>query len=332
MLKVNYYKLKSFGFKPIQYDDEKIFRAFFQKFREIACYSSAWLYVTQAARGLKSLGYFYQNEKFIIALGYHHEHFVLIHPIGKIPKKFFQLVKELYKLLNKPIYVKKVFEDEAVQIEEILGKKHFEIVTTEEYPWHEVEKHDDDTFPEIIINIPEILKIVNEKELAGKYARNIRNKLNRFKRLSLKLEYLPLSETNSNEIIEMLKSHFGEDESNYDAYLNMLNILSRNQNRNIYIDFVALHNNKPIGFFAAEVLDKYSAGLYASIALREFTGLSETLHFKIFKELNERGIKYLNLGGSEVKSLHDFKMKFTCNMKCLYKIRKIPILVLKKCE
>ena len=334
---MDYEKLKALGFEPIKYSDESIFRFFFQKFRYNKCYSSSWLYITQAARGMGGLGYyFHYNKNFIVALGYHHEHFVLIHPIGKIPKKFINIIKKLCDISGNPVYLKKVSKENNEKIKRLIKGTNLQLIRTEkkrkeeEYPWHIDEKNDDDTFPEIIINIPGILKIESNLELTNKKIRNIKSKLKHCKRFTSSISYQPVSKTNKSEVIEMLKDHFGKDNKNFEAYLNMLEVLSRDQNNENYIHFVAKYKERYIGFFVAEILDNCSAGLYASISSRDFKGLGETLHFEIFKRLKKKGIKFINLGGSEIKSLHDFKKKFTCDKIDIYEKNEIPIIVLKK--
>lgn len=328
---MNLRDVEDLGFRPIQYEDEKLFRNFFIKFKERKCYSSSWLYITQAARGIGGLGYyFYHEDDFIVALGFHQDHFVLIHPMGKFPKNFYQVIKSLYDLSGKPIYLKKALEKERFGINELIVGTPLEITSTDDYPWDEIERDDDDTFPEIIIYIPDILNGEKKLKFTGKHMRNIRNKLNKWKNIEDEIEYLTLSKKNKIKVIKMLIKHFGKDKINVRAYLNMINILIRNRNKKRYIHFVAYHENQPIGFFAAEKLDKYSAGLYASISLRTCKGLAEKLHMEMFKRLNERRIKFLNLGGSEIEGLYNFKLKFTYNKKCFYEERKIPIIVLTK--
>jgi len=65
----------------------------------------------------------------------------------------------------------------------------------------------------------------------------------------------------------------------------------------------------PVGFFFVERLDKESAGLYAGVVSRSHPGLPEYLRVCMMSRLQEAGIRFLNLGGSETESLHAFKRK-----------------------
>lgn len=330
--------LAALGFKPITHQCENLFHFFFRKYKEEFCYASAWLYLTQAARGCGGLGYYYKiDESFVFALGYHDPHFVIIHPLGEFPPSFFQLAEQLCNLSGKPVFVKKISFGKQSKLRKLARNTKIEVTTTRDYPWTANEPSDDDTFPEIIIDVPQFLELVDpaiSSAKTGKQIRNIRNRSKHFQKNELKIDFVSSSCCVTSEIIRMLNVHFNKDERQVASYLNMIEILTRNPETPEYIHFVAKYENQPIGFFVAEKLTPTSAGLYASISLREFagqklTGLSEYLHLKLFQKLREQGIRHLNLGGAVQEDLYKYKRKFIGDGSCLVGERSLPILVLK---
>ena len=66
-----------------------------------------------------------------------------------------------------------------------------------------------------------------------------------------------------------------------------------------------------VRYFCGERLDDESGGIYAELAVNEYVGLPEHLSTRFYEKLlTAKGIKYLNLGGSELIGLHRYKVKF----------------------
>jgi len=83
------------------------------------------------------------------------------------------------------------------------------------------------------------------------------------------------------------------------------------KNGRAYFSQILYLNKKPVAFLAAEPISKDRAGLYANITLhQEIPYLSEYLIIYACKFLKKAGYKYLNLGGSEISGLFQFKDKF----------------------
>lgn len=307
-------KLLNLGFREIQREEESLFRKYFKRYRQTSAYSNSWLYITQAARGLGELGYYYESEKkdFIVALGLHpnKKNFVLINPLGKLSSEIFLTLEELCTVSSHPVYLKKMSKTKRKKLPGYLKATNLQLETTETYPWKEGEENDDDTFPEIVTDINRLVNIVYNENISNlkdlkerKQIKSFRTKLNYCKEIASEFEYLPVSQVSEDKIFEMIKNHFKPDTVFADAYKNMLNILhNKGINDSQYVDFIAVNKGTPLGFFAAEKLTSESAGLYASIASRGYRGLSETLHFYLFRKLLDQGIKCLNLGVQRLKA------------------------------
>ena len=75
-------------------------------------------------------------------------------------------------------------------------------------------------------------------------------------------------------------------------------------------EFVPCVDGEVAGFFAYERIDALSAGVYASVAVHGYPGLSEAMLLGLMRRLSEEGIRFANLGGSETHSLDLYKAKF----------------------
>ena len=149
--------MKSDFIQPITTNDFDLYQQFFQQTSSIACYGNSWSYITQACRKL-GLGYKYYDRDILISIGKHHNHFVIVRPLGNIDHRFIELLKYLYDLSGQPIFIKKIFNSQTEQLNaklfsEIRGKDNSSGTETNKYVWDEKSIADDDTYPELIFNL-----------------------------------------------------------------------------------------------------------------------------------------------------------------------------------
>ncbi len=328
-------------FTPISHFDRHLYQDFFRKAGNYACYGNSWTYITQACRGLGSgLGLKYHDGKSLLSIGSHDGHYVVVRPLGRINKQVIRVLDVLTELSGKPVFIKKVFPDQAIRLfelgtfQEAIRRRTVDAEPLPgEYLWHPTSFADDDTFPEIILDVNVTLRydaspkkwlqyfhacrkspLSREKlnQLFRRYLK-FRSKVNKFACSGTRYSLVDYNTEKATEVRRFLVEHFGEQDSeNIQAYENMLLKPPLGNNGHSFFSFATYldRDTLPKAFFVAETLDSRSAGLYAAVASRCCRGLSEYLHVEVLSRLKRQGIRYLNLGGSEVRSLHEFKLKF----------------------
>lgn len=91
----------------------------------------------------------------------------------------------------------------------------------------------------------------------------------------------------------------------YEEFFNILEEIHDGFDGLIY-----LQGKKPVGFSVWEVLDRKTANQFINLADSSITGLSDFQIVMSCTRLAEQDVRYLNLGGSEKKSLDQFKQKY----------------------
>lgn len=251
----------------------------------------------------------YEQANFSAFIGYHRNHWVIVNPQGHAGIQFFSFLDELllYNGSDKHIFFKKVDRHMRDELKPGLDQHGYVYMGSAAYPWDSLERDDDDSYPERIVDTR---KAVDGLCSPGKASSKLRQKLRVGLALLRNMEILRFSPENRQQVAEMLHSHF-ENETHYcEAYEPMLAVLCGNTCKDRIIGTIAVSGGQVKAFFAYEILDRLSAGLYASVADRKMAGLSEAMHYYIFKNLRDIGVNLVNLGGSERKSLDRFKSKF----------------------
>jgi hypothetical protein len=327
------------GFTPITNSDHDLYQKFFWHDSRFACYGNSCAYITQACRGLgRGLGLKYHDHDLLLSIGSHKSHYVVVRPLGRLDWRVMGVLDTLYYASGKPVFIKKLFPDQVARLHD-LGEfkeaiKYLDEGTPEKgsYPWPSHQSFaDDDTFPEVILDVSLTLDYKNTpkawlaefeqrhkgsadtvKQLFRSYLK-FRAKTKKFEESEINCHLKDYNAEAPDIIRRFLLGHFGEkDEENVEAYENMMTKLPLENHGGSFFSFVAYLQHRPLpqGFFVAERLDSESAGLYAAIASRCCPGLSEYLHAQMLSRLKRNGIRFLNIGGSEVNSLHQFKLKF----------------------
>jgi hypothetical protein len=199
------------------------------------------------------------------------------------------------------------------------------------YTWDSIAFADDDTFPEVIIDMQSLigddgLRMAQEvfkkglpdlqphivEEYKHRY-RRFRNHVSRFLNHQYHLSLRNYNKASADDGRRFLTNYFGAGRpQDVEAYENFLAGLFPTEAAHCYFNTLAYIQDQPdpVGFYLAEQTDEQSAGCYSAVTLREVKGLSEYIYLEIFRFFQQRGIRFLNIGGSEVKQLHSFKRKF----------------------
>ncbi|MBI4163006.1 MAG: hypothetical protein HY513_04950 [Candidatus Aenigmarchaeota archaeon] len=308
--------MKRFGgrISPITDKDKKLFHDMLEKEKTFT-YGNSFYYICQAANGTgdQKLGLKFFDGELLAGIGIFDRsslgggwHFHVIRPIGKFTAdKILSLAKAMLELSGNPVFVKKLTDE---QKSKLIGAGFTSI---ENYPWHAQSVEEDDTFPEQIINIENILVDSNNTKT------NIGDKYNRFySKFGKELQVADLSEINYKDALEIVKNFFEYLEiknvhiSQPSDYDNIIFHPPLGKNGKTFFSQIIYIAGKPAAFFAAEPLSPDTVGLYANITLhQEYSYLSEYLIVYICKMLKAKGYKHVNLGGSETGGLFQFKDK-----------------------
>jgi len=106
---------------------------------------------------------------------------------------------------------------------------------------------------------------------------------------------------------EEIKSRSLNISNPYDFY----NIVLNKLNSESTIEKIIKIDRTYVAFHLSEIQNKELASLYALISLRNQSNhIVDFLMFDTFYLLLKSDIKFINLGGSEIESLYQFKIKF----------------------
>jgi hypothetical protein len=198
-------------------------------------------------------------------------------------------------------YVKKIDEVTYKQLLD-LGFK-----STGENPWLREIHSEDDTYPEAILEVKNTFSVA---ERLGN-TRQLKRALKIFKSY-LKNDEIEIKDVSENkeDAWFIVNKFFKERYSNISSPNDYFNLIFREYDESV-IRKVLYYKNQPAGFFFVKIQNPIYASLYASITLRAITNsISDFLYFSVLARLRKMGVKYLNLGGSEIISLKEYKDKF----------------------
>jgi hypothetical protein len=295
---------------PISIDDYDLFRSFFDK--QAHSYGNSWVYITQRMYGvgLNNLGYKFYDGNNLSAICVYPKieepevnAFYWVRPMGKnIVDKIGKFSKLLLSKYQMPVYIAKLFKDNY----DSLLYQGFKDVS--EYPWAKVSPAEDDTYPEIIIDIEKTLDYKSVK-------RNLRLALKKYKK-SYKTIYVEGVNNGAgrDRAWEVAGKFFKQKlislEHNLSNKYDYHNIIYNKIKKNNHL-FIIKNEEEDLGMFNVSIIDNNYACSYASLALREkIPSLGDFSVINICDFLKNKGVKYLNVGGSELEGLDKFKRKF----------------------
>lgn len=299
-------------FTPITLDDAPLFQHFFETYP--ASYSNSLSYILQGMYGVgrQGLGYKYYDQENIAAVCIYPRienadtySFFWVRPMGQsILPILTEYSHTIHKELNIPIYAKKLYPQQY----DYLLKKGFQNVV--HYPWHTNIPSEDDSYPEQILNISRTIELAKKFGKKRRLNKAYRNYLN----LSTKTSFLPLFENQKLAWYitnQFFSSHLRKSTCNVSAPEDYYNLIYfKPAHTDVFSEIIKIEE-QPIGYYYIVRQNANHAALYATITLREYSNtIVDFVMFHIFDILIENGVKFLNLGGSESSSLHEFKQKF----------------------
>jgi hypothetical protein len=315
-------------------NDHALYRNFFSQVNHRACYGNSWTYITQACRKF-GYGKKYYVEGSLISIGKHNGHYVIVRPLGMIDNRFIQLLDYLHQESGKPVFIKKLFPEQVIHLQKYarfaeasIYDPVMDIAYAGIYIWDEIAFADDDTYPELILDLDITLKYmlpIHEwfkiyckgrlltarieylKRIKRKYG-EFRRRLRQFSQSGIEPCWRKYNTNMAEDVRRFLLNYFSSSRAeNLQAYENLL--LSSSTDTFGWV--VTVNGNSfPVGFFFAERIDDKSAGLYASIISRSYPGLAEYLWAEMMSHLVKEGLSFLNVGGSETRNLQIYKQQF----------------------
>ncbi len=293
--------------------DFDLFQSFFEK--EPHTYGNSWTYITQGMYGIgpHKLGYKYFDGQNLSAITTYPrvedpdmQVLFWIRPMGKtIIPALFDISKKVQSDLNLNVYAKKLFVE---QYNELVNLGFHDVST---FPWHAIYPMEDDTFPEQIYDVEHTIDLAEHSVKGTKIRRSHRY----YKSIQKQSEVTHLSsEGRGEEVIGIIDSFFTNDPKvksvNISNPFDYYGLTIRNPKARMYGQ-IYYFKEKPISFYCIEKQAGNYASQYATLSLREDSNhIVDFMMFDIFYTLRSEGISKLNLGGSETKTLDEFKKKY----------------------
>lgn len=290
-------------------------------------YSRNWIFIRQITNG-RGIKYFDKKK----------EHLITIAPDwgGDTPDRVYLplgvnviesvpfVVKELKKILNKEIVIKKVYGEENRDYLVSTGIKEIPMKNSDDF-----NELDDDKYPEIICDVDSIIKatygLTTELKMSAfkKHIKQINKKvfLNEYKieeRSLTKDLYGALKELVEkwgSDIAERTAKQFNKNNEPEKIKKWMVDVYyphfieeyaGKADNKNIicYLTFI---NDKPTAFTSAYPISKNALGVNASFCDIEYPGMIQYLFYRLATKAKMLGYPYLNLGSNDIESQHLYK-------------------------
>ncbi len=180
--------------------------------------------------------------------------------------------------------------------------------------WSPGYRYDDDTYPQVVYDC------VSSVSMKGGAFRNLKWF---YRRLRPKMQVVEYSRALQDDALRVLKGWkkivverlanraISDEFLFYSVDIHGLFIEDRMATLGDGFAFLVYLNGRPVGFnYSSFTADENCVSSFTNITSDGTKGLSELLMKEQLTIALERGKKFLNIGGSEFKSLHEYKMKF----------------------
>jgi len=282
-------------------------------------YGNSWSYIVQGLYGIgDGLGYKFYDGEMICGFCFYPKienpsqlAAFWVHPMGKnLPdtlKRFADLILKEYGI---PSYIKKIPNDTYSNLLNIGFK------SIDNFPWFSTSPSEDDTFPEMVLDIEKTLKIT--KSFANR--RQLKRAFKNFIKFSTLLVEKNLSdhkeeaEIVTGKFFDYIQNTLNKDNISHSTdYYNLIHYKGAQDRVDAKIYFL---DDKPVAYYFIEFCkNNEDSNLYANVHAMisdrgNYNTIADFLIFKIFENMQKKDIRYINLGGSETETLNDYKVKF----------------------
>lgn len=294
-------------------EDRILFARFYNKNKDSVDFSNSWFYTVQATI---FGGYKYFDGKTLIAFTTKKPDeapFAITQFLGDdSEKKAMKLAKELSYISKKEVIFKNL-TNEQFKLFTKLGCSDYK----QGDGWNDNYKYDDDTFPEVIVELEKLIA------LNGRAHRILRYRINSFYKENYLVE--KYSRKYSKDALRVIDKWLKMIKNKYKDYLKedkiilhsaqihrkFLELINSGDAGKDFIATLIFVNNNALAFSIGYKLSDSAIGLYTNVtADNSIKGISEAIIFELLKDAYANGYKYANLGGSEFQSLLDYKKKF----------------------
>lgn len=248
---------------------------------------------------------------------------------------FIKKIRQISEIPKTSIYIRHLSEEYYKR----LISNGYKPITTD--PWDPTAHSEDETYCNRLIDLNDIITYDKRgnlivKILEGEENRDFRRKAkmayNRFgnflerNNISFNIEqyyYHEHGEDAKNIVVEHFKTLKNKVGSSSEDYFNLIYFLPPDHRESIffaYIGYIFDKNGKiPIMLFIGEKISSNTVAMYATFASRNngrvyqeydstgFSAISQYCYLRVFNILKKIGISHVDLGGSEVEDLNNFK-------------------------
>ncbi len=293
------------NFSVLDENDKPIFEKMLKNCDSSQDYSDCWAYLIQSTffGGFK----FYDGKNFV-AFTTHtptSKVFAITKAVGSNPRQaILSCARVLKERSGEKVIVKNLDEYDH----EFLLRNGFEDYRAGD-GWNSFYKCDDDTFPEPIVDLQQLISLKGGKLKLLRY---------RLKQFTAPFEMKIYAPSIDFAAAEIILQKWGKDVEK--RYAEILKV------DDVFLHSIALHrqfmlkpqgqaflftsSGEPIGFAMLVPISNQAVALYSTVCDNKVEGLSERVYFETMKRAFENGYKYCNFGGSEFESLYNYKLKF----------------------
>lgn len=268
-------------------------------------YSDCWAYLVQSTffGGFK----FFDGKNFVAftALNPASTIFAITKAVGSNPR---QAILSVARMLRERSGEKVIVKNLSEYDHEFLLRNGFEDYRDGD-GWNKFYKCDDDTFPELVVNLADLVSLKGGKLKLLRF---------RLKQFTGQLEMKPYDPPIDFPATEALLNKWSVDvKKRYaimlqvdDVFLHSISLHKKFMLEPLGTVFIFTSGNDVLGFSMIVPISSEAVALYSTVCDNELDGLSERVYFETMKKAYELGFRYCNLGGSEFESLHNYKLKF----------------------
>lgn len=271
--------------------DETLFRTYVSRYRssDNLAFEDSWAYVLQATRK-KPIKYYDGHS--LLLIEDRGEHLV-------IPNYFVNSLDCLLNILqglNKKVLLKNVNPEDEKRLLQI-GLRHY---LNEEF-WSEEARYDDQTFPQVVLSLDELLR------MKGKNYSCLRNSVNHAKKNISEIILLPYDPTNhKNQVLSLAMQQDNERQEIVDSIIPYLNLRSNAFMKSI----IFVDDKRVIGFSLIDTISISCMAFNALVYDVKIPGLSTLITVEASRYAKSLGYAFGNNQGSETQGLYNWKKKF----------------------
>ncbi len=306
--------LKIKNISKIDLNDKNLFESYYRKNKNSQDFSNSWLYTIQST--IFGAFKFYDGKTLIpFTMKKPNElPYAIVQYLGpQAIQKAFKLGKVLCENSKRQVIFKNLNKNQFKSLQK-LGCTDYKKWDC----WNKFYKYDDDTYPETIINLKDLIALKGSQLKTIRYRANYfinhyNYKVKNYTSKSSLKEGIEIVEKWLKMISERYKEHLKEDPiilHSAELHKKFVELIKSGKLGKNCMSKIIYVDGQPIALGISYKISENCIGLYTNVTTVDLKGLSERIIFEVLQEALKQGYKYANLGGSEFESLLQFKDKF----------------------